>query len=305
MLIAMFSSKHVRADLIMLMVAIIWGSTFVAQRLGMNSVGPFFYSGARFLLGGLLLLPLIYWRHKNKLIPTEPHFWKNSLILGAVLCLAINMQQVGLQFTSVANAGFITGLYVVLVPVFGIFLRHKIHVGTWLGVALATIGMYFLSVQADFTVAKGDWFQLLGALAWTVHVLLVGILAKRHDPFQLSAVQFIACGIICLGLSATSESLTITSFYAGLPALLYGGALSVGVGFTLQTVAQRDAITSHAAVILSMEAVFAALFGWWMLGEALSARSLLGCALMLSGMLTAQLIPYYFEKEKPVSSHVQ
>jgi drug/metabolite transporter (DMT)-like permease len=299
----MINSKHLRADLIMLLVAIIWGSTFVAQRLGMENVGPFFYSGARFLAGGLLLLPLISWRHKKTPSTQETHFWRDSVILGLVLCIAINMQQVGLQFTSIANAGFITGLYVVLVPVFGMVLRHKIYIGTWLGVILATVGMYFLSVQHDFTVVKGDWFQLVGALAWTVHVLLVGALARRHDPFQLSSVQFITCGCVCLLLSALTETLTTHQLLSAMPALLYGSVLSVGVGFTLQTVAQRDAITSHAAVIFSMEAVFAALFGWWILEETLSARAILGCALMLAGMLTAQLVPYYFEKQKSVTGH--
>jgi drug/metabolite transporter (DMT)-like permease len=290
----------------MLLVAIVWGSTFVAQRLGMESVGPFFYSGARFLMGGLMLIPLIHWRQKKYSIASrEKKFWRDGFILGLVLCTGINMQQVGLQFTSVANAGFITGLYVVLVPVFGVVLRHKIHIGTWLGVILATVGMYFLSVQSNFTVIKGDWFQLAGAFAWTAHVLLIGMLAKRHDPFQLSAVQFITCGCVCLSLSTFTETLTTSALLQSMPALLYGGFLSVGVGFTLQVYAQRDAIASHAAVILSMEAVFAALFGWWILGEALSARSLFGCALMLAGMLTAQLVPYYFQKEKPILGHVQ
>lgn len=299
-------NSRLRADLIMLLVAIVWGSTFVAQRLGMDYVGPFFYSGARFLMGGVLLIPLINWRQKKYLIaPRDKNFWRDGCILGLVLCMAINMQQVGLQFTSVANAGFITGLYVVLVPVFGVVLRHKIHIGTWLGVILATVGMYFLSVQSDFTVMKGDWFQLVGAFTWTIHVLLIGILAKKHDPFQLSAMQFIICGCMCLVLSFLTESLSAPNLLAAMPALLYGSFLSVGVGFTLQVYAQRDAIASHAAVILSMEAVFAALFGWWILGETLSARAMFGCALMLAGMLAAQLIPYYFEKSKPVDGHVQ
>lgn len=287
-----------RADLLMLFIAMIWGSTFVAQRLGMDAVGPFFYSGARFILGALILLPLLLWRGRTEsALSTTKRLWRDGALLGLVLALGINMQQVGLQFTSVANASFITGLYVIIVPVIGIFLRHKMHGATWAGVLLAVAGMYFLSVQGDMSVAKGDWLQLVGAFAWAAHVLLLSQLSHRHDPIRLSIVQFVVCGILCLLLSLSFESMAAQNLRMAIPAILYGGVLSVALAYTLQVFAQRNAIPSHAAIIFSMEAVFGALAGWLFLGETLTPRALFGCALMLAGMLMAQLVPLYLQKK--------
>lgn len=285
-----------RADLLMLMIAMIWGSTFVAQRLGMDAVGPFFYSGARFILGALLLLPLMHYRGHAENGSTE-RLWRDGTILGLVIAVGINMQQVGLQFTSIANASFITGLYVVIVPLIGIFLRHKMHAATWAGVLLAVLGMYFLSVQGDFSVAKGDWLQLIGTFAWAAHVLLLSVLSRRHDPIRLAIVQFFVCGLVCLLLSLGLEEMAAQDIGRAMPAILYGGVLSVGLGYTLQVFAQRNAIPSHAAIIFSMEAVFGALAGWLFLGETLAPRALFGCALMLAGMLMAQLVPLYLQKQ--------
>jgi drug/metabolite transporter (DMT)-like permease len=293
-----------RADLLMLFIAMIWGSTFVAQRLGMDAVGPFFYSASRFLLGALLLLPLIYYRSAPENASSES-LWRDGTLLGLIIAVGINLQQVGLQFTSVANAGFITSLYVVIVPIIGLFLRHQMHAATWIGVALAAIGMYFLSVQGDFIVAKGDYLQLLGTLAWAAHVILLSALSKKHDPIRLSVVQFFVCGIACLILSLIFENLESQHLVQALPAILYGGVLSVGIGYTLQVVAQRNAIPSHAAIIFSMESVFAALAAWLVLGETLSARAIFGCALMLAGMLIAQLVPLYLQKTPPSAPHAQ
>lgn len=280
----------------MLFIAMIWGSTFVAQRIGMDAVGPFFYSGARFILGALILLPLMLWRGRAESGPGA-RLWRDGALLGLVLALGINMQQVGLQFTSVANASFITGLYVIIVPLIGIFLRHKMHGATWAGVLLALAGMYFLTVQGDLSVAKGDWLQLIGAFAWAAHVLLLSQLSHRHDPIRLSIVQFFICGMLCLSLSLTFENMAEQHVTLATSAILYGGVLSVALAYTLQVFAQRNAIPSHAAIIFSMEAGFGALAGWLFLDETLSARALFGCALMLSGMLMAQLVPLYLQNK--------
>jgi drug/metabolite transporter (DMT)-like permease len=293
-----------RADLLMLFIAMIWGSTFVAQRLGMDAVGPFFYSASRFILGALLLVPLVYFRG-NVEKATAKSLWRDGALLGLIIAVGINMQQVGLQFTSIANAGFITGLYVIVVPVIGIFLRHTIHPSTWVGVILAVIGTYFLSVKGDFTVAKGDWMQLIGTFAWAAHVLLLSVLSHRHDPIRLSIVQFFVCGVVCLLLSLGFEDMAAQKVGEAIPAILYGGVLSVGLGYTLQVVAQQNAIPSHAAIILSMESVFAALAAWLVLDETLSNRAVVGCALMLAGMLVAQLVPLYFQKRLPSAPHAQ
>jgi|TARA_Y100000766_G_C18839413_1_gene572226 drug/metabolite transporter (DMT)-like permease len=295
--------RHYRADALMLITALIWGSTFVAQRLGMDHIGPFLYTGLRFAIGAITLLPLIWLLRKPAQAGERPSrlsrpMLLGSLVLGLVLTLGINLQQIGLMFTTVTNSGFITGLYVILVPVFGLFIGMRTHKGTWAGAVMALVGMVLLSVTAEFTVARGDWLQLVGACFWAVHVLLVGALASRYDPILVSFIQFLVCAVVSLTLAVALEPINFAAIAQALPAILYGGILAVGVAFTLQVVAQKDAITSHAAIILSLEAVFAALAGWLILGETLTPRGLLGCALMLAGMLTAQLVPIYLDRRR-------
>ncbi len=282
-----------RADLLMLLTALIWGSAFVAQRLGMDAIGPFLYSGLRFALATLVLLPILPLLQRGS---AEDGGFSRPLLLGGVimglaLTLGINLQQVGLLFTSVTNSGFITGLYVIIVPLLGLFIGHKTGLGIWLGAGLAVLGMFLLSVREGFTVASGDWLQLAGAFVWGVHVLLVSLFASRHDPLRLAVVQFATCALISLVLALIFEEIRLEAIIAAGPAILYGGLFGVAVGFTLQVVAQQHAIASHAAIILSLEAVFAALFGALLLGEALALRGYVGCALMFAGMLLAQLWP--------------
>ena len=300
--LALMNLRHYRADALMLLTAMIWGSTFVAQRLGMDHIGPFLYTGLRFLVGAIAVAPLIWLLRKPARLGTPSRVSKpmllGSLALGCVLTLGINLQQIGLMFTTVTNSGFITGLYVILVPVFGLFIGMRTHKGTWAGALLALVGMVLLSVGPGFQVASGDWLQLVGAACWAIHVLMVGALASRYDPILVSFVQFMVCAVVSLILALIFEPIHLPMIQQALPAILYGGVLAVGVAFTLQVVAQKDAITSHAAIILSLEAVFAALAGWLTLGETLSPRGLFGCALMLGGMLLAQLVPIYMERRK-------
>ncbi|MBF7729744.1 DMT family transporter [Pseudomonas sp. N040] len=287
--------QALRADLLMLLTAIIWGSAFIAQRLGMDSIGPFLYSGLRFTLASAVLLPLILFLERRvehrKPEAFNPGLLLGGLIMGLALTVGMSLQQVGLLFTSVTNSGFITGLYVIIVPLLGLLLGHKTGLGIWMGAGLAVVGMFLLSVGENFQVASGDWLQLAGAFVWAAHVLLVGHFASRHDALQLALIQFAVCGLISLLLALAFEPIELGAILAALPAILYGGLLGVCVGFTLQVIAQKDAIPSHAAVILSMEALFAAMFGALLLDEALSLRGYFGCALMFAGMLLAQLWP--------------
>ncbi|MBW8355614.1 MAG: DMT family transporter [Pseudomonas sp.] len=293
-------SQALRADVLMLITAVIWGAAFVAQSSGMDHIGPFLYSGLRFALGSLCLLPLVLRR-----TPADRHpapLLNRGLLLGGVLMglaltLGINLQQVGLMFTSVTNAGFITGLYVIVVPLLGLLIGHKTGLGTWLGAVLAVVGMFLLTVSDSFHVASGDWLQLIGAFVWGAHVILVGVFASRHDPIRLAFLQFATCSVVSLILALCLEPIHWNAIVAAGPAILYGGVIAVGIGYTLQVIAQRDAIASHAAIILSLEAVFAAIAGAWLLDESLQLRGYFGCALMLSGMLVAQLWP-----QKPQAS---
>ena len=292
-------SQALRADILMLITAAIWGAAFVAQRLGMDAIGPFLYTGLRFALGALVLLPLLY------LLPRGEHHepMNRGLLLGGVLMglalsLGINLQQVGLLFTSVTNSGYITGLYVIIVPLLGLLLGHRTGMGTWIGALLAVGGMFLLSVGDNFQVARGDWLQLAGAVVWGVHVLLVGFFASRHDPVRLAILQFITCAVISLALALVLEDIRLDAIVSAGPAILYGGVIAVAIGYTLQVVAQKHAIASHAAIILSLEAVFAAIAGALMLSESLHARGYLGCALMFVGMLVAQLWPQRHEAQR-------
>lgn len=285
------SNRALRADLLMLLTAMIWGSVFVAQSIGMRDIGPFLFSAARFLLASLVLLPLCLWRPGRVLPARSRGLWRSGLLLGLVLSVGINLQQVGLLFTAVTNAGFITGLYVILVPLLGLLLGQRSGAGIWVGASLALLGLYLLSIGETFSIALGDSLQLAGALAWAVHVLLVAHLARHHDPLQLALLQFFVCGLLSLLLAVCFEPIAWPALLAAAPSVLYGALVGVAIGFTLQLVAQRDAIAAHAAVIFSLEAVFAALAGAWLLDEQLTLRGYLGCALMLAGMLAAQLWP--------------
>ncbi|KVR62954.1 multidrug DMT transporter permease [Burkholderia cepacia] len=286
--------KHLRANLLMLAAAAIWGSAFVAQRLSLDVIGPFLFTGLRFLLGALVLVPLLTLNTASRAqlaaIRRAPALLP-GLALGGLLAVSISLQQIGLQYTRIANAGFISSLYVVIVPLMGVFARHRIGTGTWFGALLAAIGLYFLSIDEHFSVLYGDWFQLAGAVIIAAHVMAVGHFARRHDPLVLAFLQFLVCGVACLAVGLAVEPVSGAMLRGALPTLLYGGLLSVGVGYTLQVVAQRDAAPAHAAVIFSMEGVFAALAGWAALGETLTLRALVGCALMLAGLLACQLLP--------------
>ncbi|WP_394560926.1 DMT family transporter [Aquipseudomonas alcaligenes] len=288
-------SQALRADLLMLLTAMIWGSSFVAQRLGMDAVGPFLYTGLRFTLASLVLLPLVLWLgqrdSEHKPAPINRGLLLGGLAMGLALSLGINLQQVGLLFTSVTNSGFITGLYVIVVPLLGLLIGQRTGMGTWLGAGLAVVGMFLLSVGEGFQVASGDWLQLTGAFVWGVHVLLVSFFASRHDPLRLALLQFATCAVLSLILAVVFEEIRLDAIIAAGPAILYGGLFGVAVGFTLQVVAQKHAIASHAAIILSLEAVFAAIAGALLLGEALAFKGYVGCALMFAGMLLAQLWP--------------
>ncbi|WP_161897723.1 DMT family transporter [Pseudomonas yangonensis] len=287
-------SQALRADLLMLITAMIWGSAFVSQRLGMDSIGPFLYTGLRFALACVLLLPLLALlqrRQRRPVAPLNRNLLIGGVVMGLALSIGINLQQVGLLFTTVTNSGFITGLYVIVVPILGLLIGQRSSAGIWLGASLAVVGMFLLSVGEGFTVASGDWLQLAGAFVWGIHVLLVGFFASRHDPLRLAFIQFATCAVISLLLAMIFETATLDGIVQAAPAILYGGLFGVAVGFTLQVVAQQHAIASHAAIILSLEAVFAAIAGALLLGEVLALRGYLGCALMFGGMLLAQLWP--------------
>lgn len=283
-------SRVIKSDVLLLLTALIWGSTFVVQRIGMEHVGPFTFTAVRFLLGGLCLLPLLLRRSRTAVQAARSVEIWGILIAGLLLFVGISLQQVGLMHTTAGKAGFITGLYVVLVPIFGLAIGHR---GSWhgfVGALLALIGLNVLSLTGDhFSLGRGDGLVLIGSFCWAAHVLVLGHFAPRMDGIKLAFGQFMLCSVLAFAVAFACESMTLKGLEAAAIPLIYGGVLSVGVGFTLQIVAQKDAPPAHAAIILSLETVFAALGGWLVLDESLTLRMLLGCGLMLSGMLVSQL----------------
>jgi drug/metabolite transporter (DMT)-like permease len=284
-----------KSDALLLLTATIWGFAFVAQRVGMDFVGPFAFNGIRFALGCLVLLPLITRSRSTALPPgKKPPAARRTMVLGGglaglLLFSGASFQQVGLVYTTAGNAGFITGLYVVIVPILGLFWGQRPGAGTWIGAVLAAAGLYLLSVTGDFTIAFGDLLEIAGAFFWAGHVLVIGWLSPKVASSRLAFFQYAACSALSLAAAALFETTTLNGVLNAAIPILYGGVFSVGIAYTLQVVAQRRAHPAHAAILLSLEAVFAALGGRILLGETLSLRGIGGCALMLSGMLLSQL----------------
>jgi drug/metabolite transporter (DMT)-like permease len=221
-----------------------------------------------------------------------------GLIVGCVLFIAASVQQIGMAETSAGKAAFITGLYIVLVPVLGIFLKHVIRINTWLGVVLAALGLYFLCVTGDFTISGADLLELIASFFWAVHILLIDHFVKKFDALKLCFLQFVTCSILSTIVALIFERITIDSLMQTLIPLLYGGICSVGIAYTLQVLGQKHAQPSHAAIILSLETVFASIGGAILLGENLGARGYFGCALMMAGMLLSQLQNFRMSSNK-------
>jgi drug/metabolite transporter (DMT)-like permease len=283
--------NRIGADITLLVVALVWGSAFVAQRFAAQEIGVFLFNGLRFLIGAIVLLPFIWvgvlqnnevGKIKSKDIP-----W--IALAGFLLFGGAAFQQAGMIYTTAGNAGFITGLYVVLIPLFmGLIWKQKLRSVIWLAALLSVLGLFLLSTGGKMQLNPGDLLELIGAGFWAFHVILIGRLVKRMEVLRLAVGQYLVCGLLSLSVGLLFEVNTLPDLVNSLWALLYTGVLSVGLGYTLQVVGQRVAPAPDAAIILSLEAVFAALCGWIFLGENLSWIQMLGCGTMLTGMLLAQ-----------------
>ncbi|MBP2628868.1 MAG: protein of unknown function transrane [Firmicutes bacterium] len=283
-----------KSNLLLLLAAAIWGFAFVAQRVGMEYVGPFTFNGVRFALGALSLLPLIFFYKKSSQDTSNTcHDLKSilgaGLLAGLVLFLGATLQQIGLVDTTAGKAAFITCLYIVIVPMLGIFLKQYISMSTWFGCVIAIVGLYLLCVKESFFISYGEILELIGAFFWAVHILVIDRFSRKVDVLQLSFVQFITCSVLSIVTALFIETMSIETLRLAIVPILYGGICSVGIAYTLQVVGQKNAEPSHAAIILSMETVFAALGGWIILNEKLGIQETLGCAIMLVGMLLSQL----------------
>lgn len=306
-------TRTIKDDFLLLLTAAIWGFAFVAQRAGMEHIEPFTYNGIRFALGSLSLLPIIFLLRRRSgsragagnatgsesgspafagkdtpAVRTTTRVWLYGLLSGSVLFAAASLQQVGIVYTTAGKAGFITGLYVVLVPLSGLFWGQRAGWSRWLGAGLALVGLYLLSITRGFAIARGDFLVLLSALFFTAHVQLIGWFSPKTDSLILSSIQFAVCSLLSLIVAVAAETIIWAGILKAAIPILYGGLCSVGIAYTLQVVIQKTAHPAHAAIILSLEGAFAVLGGWLILGELLSLRGLLGCGLMLSGMIISQ-----------------
>ena len=288
--------SRLKANGVLLLAALIWGSAFVGQSLGMAGVGPLTFTGVRFALGALVVAPLA-WREWQQLraaghLPGRAEaLW--IIWLGGLLCAGVVLQQVGLMTTSVTNAGFLTALYMPLVPVLAwLFQRQLAHWSVWPAAAGCLLGVWLLTGASLQSLSTGDVWVMLSAVPWAVHVLLVGQVANKiRGAYLLACGQFAVCALLSGGLGLGFEVTSADGLRAAAGAIAYTGILSVGVGFTLQVIGQRHAHPADAAIILSSETVFAALFGAWIMGDRLAPTGLAGCALILGSILALQVVP--------------
>ena len=284
-----------KSNLLLLLTAIIWGFAFVAQRVGMEYIGPFTFNTVRFTIGSLSLIPLLVFIKKKK-NESKPTIQLNNKVLlygglaaGISLFLGATFQQSGLVYTDAGKAGFITGFYVILVPILGLFIKQKTSSLTWLGAVVAVIGLYFLSISATLEINLGDILVLIGSFFWAIQILVIGFYSKKVDSLQLALLQFIVCSLFSLVAAILTETIIIENLLLAYIPILYAGIFSVGIAFTIQVIAQKKAHPANAAIIMSLEAVFAVLGGWLILNESIPPRGLLGCMLMLIGMILSQL----------------
>ncbi|MCK4813775.1 MAG: DMT family transporter [Candidatus Marinimicrobia bacterium] len=284
-------NKLTKTNIILIIAAMLWGFGFVAQRDGMNYIGPFYYSAIRFGIGVLCLLPVYFLtRKKEQAIKVKlKTVLSAGVVVGLFLFLAVSAQQIGLKTTSAAKAGFITSLYMILVPVFGIFLGHKTKQSIWVSIIIALAGVFFMSISSNFTIEKGDLFELLCAILWAVHFLLIAYYSRRIGAIRLSILQFSVCAVMSFLVAVVAEPISIEAITPAIPALLYGGIGAVGIAYTLHVVALKDANPAYASLILSTESVFAAIGGWFILHESMTSRQLIGAGLILCAVILSQL----------------
>ena len=288
--------------LMLFLTAFIWGSAFVAQSVGMDYIGPFTFSCVRSFIGGIFLIPCIWfldkWRAKNggaevqKTVATKEEkkmILRGGICCGLALCVATNLQQIGMQYTTVGKAGFITALYIVLVPIFGIFLKKKVEARIWVSVVISVVGLYLLCITDKLVLGKGDTLVLLCAVVFSIHILVIDYFSPKADGVRIACIQFFVTGILSAVPMFLFETPRLADICAAAVPVLYAGVLSSGVAYTLQIVAQKDADPTVASLILSLESVFSVLGGWIILGQKLSTREVTGCILMFAAIILAQL----------------
>lgn len=300
--------KSLRGSLMLLIGAAIWGSAFVAQDVAMNYIGPYTFNALRYLVGALFLLPVIVIndaitrrRHPEhsaeEIKKTNAYSWKGGIIAGLALIIPTTLQQIGLTETTAGKAGMITGMYIITVPLLGLFLGKKCGLNVWLAVALGVAGMYLLCVTGELTISKGDILLLISIVFWAVQILAIDHYAPNTDCFRLVCMEFVVCSVLsCIPMALTETLPDRAALTGALMPVLYVGIFSCGVAYTLQPLGQRDTPPAAASLIMCLESVFAAVTGYLLLGDSFTARELVGCVLMLTATVLAQF-PFGMSKK--------
>lgn len=296
--------SNLKNTLLLLLTAAIWGFAFVAQSVGMVYVGPFTFNCVRNIIGGMVLIPCIFILNciGAKENPVEcvrddtrsPETNKKILFVGGVCCgvvlfLASSCQQIGIQYTTVGKAGFITALYIVMVPVLGIFLKKKTGVMVWIAVVIALAGFYFLSIKDGFSLEIADIYLLISSFLFSIHIMIIDYFSPKTNGVKMACIQFFVCGVLSGIVMLFFETFTLEGILAAWLPILYAGVLSCGVAYTLQILGQKNYNPTIASLILSLESVFSILAGWGILNQSLSRRELSGCVLIFVAIILAQL----------------
>ena len=297
-------ASRFKGNLMLVLTALIWGTAFVAQSVGMDFVGPYTFLFARNIIAGVFLIPCIFFLNKigaknnNKKIRNssirDENGNKKSLIIGGVICgivlfVASALQQIGIVYTTVGKAGFITALYIIIVPILGIFFKNKVQGQVWISVVIAIIGLYLLCINENLSINKGDFLIFLCSIIFSIHILVIDHFSPIVDGVKMSCIQFFVCGILSFIPMVLFENPQIINILNAYSPILYAGIMSSGVAYTLQIVGQKYTSPVLASLILSLESVFAALSGWVILKEVFSGKEIIGCILVFSAIIIAQL----------------
>lgn len=287
------AKTQMKNSLILLLTATIWGTAFVAQSVGGDYLGPFTFNAIRSFLGGIVLLPVVFVMGRGKKRETKEerrNVWLGGTLCGVILCTASNLQQIGIMNASVGKAGFLTALYIVILPVIGIFIGKKAGAKLWFCVALAVVGLYLLCMTGDsYGLEQADILLLLCAVVFSFHILVIDHFSPKVNGVKMSCIQFFVCGGISAIMMLFTETPQIADIKAAWMPLLYAGVMSSGMGYTLQIIGQKDLNPVIASLIMSLESVISAIAGWMILGEQLSARETAGCVLMFAAIIITQL----------------
>lgn len=290
------NKSSIKGNMILMLTAFIWGTAFVAQSVGMDYVGPFTFITSRYIIGGIFLIPCIYLLDKlnknsnqNNNKSSKKTLYIGGCLCGVVLFIASSFQQIGMKYTTVGKSGFITALYIIIVPILGLLVKKKVEKRVWLSVLIALIGLYLLCMKENFEISIGDFLILMCAFSFSIHILVIDKFSPLVDGVRMSCVQFFVAGILGVIPMFIFENPELENLFQAYSPILYAGVMSSGVAYTLQIIGQKYTSPVMATLIMSLESVFAALSGWILLGEILSVKELIGCIFVFAGIIIAQL----------------